>query len=124
MTVSGGANGTVPIRASNADIVKDLASQKLYAYVDFDPQDTTTDTITLRLASSFISSDQAETTLSREIGNRTFDDVMAESKSIVRGQNTRSQHGIGRPTSLTPTHPSCLLFPSRLSFPPCLSPPP
>lgn len=86
MTVSGGTNETVPIRATNADIVQDVALQKLYAYVDFDPQDTTTDTITLRLASSFISSDQAETTLSREIGNRTFDDVMAESKSIVRRQ--------------------------------------
>lgn len=86
ITVSGGTNETVPIRATNADIVKDLASQKLYAYVDFDPQDTTTDTITLRLASSFISADQAETSLSREIGNRTFDDVMAESKSIVRRQ--------------------------------------
>ena len=113
MTLGGGEHGNVSIRAAHADIVKDSGSSKLYAYVDFDPKDATTDTITLRLAASFISAAQAETSLAREIGNKTFDQVMAESKAIVR----RRGMGTGGGTCRARADAGCAASHRSLFFP-------
>lgn len=82
-SVAGGVNGDIPIQTPSANIVKDKSSKSLYAYLDFDSADENARIITLRIATSFLSSAQADISLQREVGNATFEAVMAESKAVV-----------------------------------------
>lgn len=81
VSIAGGSNADQVPTPLAYDIV--TSDGYLYAYVDYSP-DSTSQTLTLRVATSFISQDQAELNLQREINGRTFDAVMAESKQVVR----------------------------------------
>jgi hypothetical protein len=76
----GGDNGDKPL---TMDSVLQSSATSGSAWIDFKPEDTLTQKITLRLATSFISSEQALTNLKSEVSTAlVFDEVMEESKGL------------------------------------------
>lgn len=87
LTVSGGVNGDIPVQAFSSAAV--FGSQ-LYAYLDFDPTQASTQVLTLRIGTSLISANQATLNLEREIGMASFTDVMMEAKMDWRQTLSRA----------------------------------
>jgi predicted alpha-1,2-mannosidase len=73
-----GESGNTPLKASQ--LIASGADSK-WVYVDIDATQETSNVYTVRIATSFISADQAIFNLQSEVGiERTYDDVVAESK--------------------------------------------
>lgn len=87
MTVTGGVNGDVPVTAFSAGT---SMAGTLWAFLDFDPTDPTTQVLTLRVATSLISQAQATVNLASEIGESSFDEIMAASKAEWRATLSRA----------------------------------
>ena len=52
-----------------------------FAWLDFDPKDASTSEITIRIATSFISSEQASLNLQQEVNKISFQELFTEAKS-------------------------------------------
>jgi putative alpha-1,2-mannosidase len=92
----GGENGDKPL---TMDSVLQSSATSGSAWIDFKPEDTLTQKITLRLATSFISNEQALTNLKSEVSTAViFDDVMQGSKELWNNVLSR--------VSLDEIHPS------------------
>lgn len=89
ITVTGGDNGTLPVPILNAQVVTNQNDFN-YAFMDFDPTVAATQTLTIRIATSLISVAQAALTLQTEIGAKSLDDVLAESKAEWRATLLRA----------------------------------
>lgn len=87
MTVTGGMNGDVPVAAFSAGT---SMAGTLWAFLDFDPTDPTTQVLTLRVATSLISQAQATVNLAAEIGESSFDEIMVASKAEWRATLSRA----------------------------------
>ena len=75
----------------HGDIVNMSASAE-GAFIDFDPLDPVNDDITVRVATSFISLEQARLNLHQEVGlSRSFDDICMESKNEWREVLSRAK---------------------------------
>lgn len=76
----GGENGDKPL---TMDSVLQSSATSTSAWIDLKPEDALTQKITLRLATSFISSEQALTNLKSEVSTAVvFEEVMEESRGL------------------------------------------
>jgi len=78
-TVAGGPNGDKPITPFSTD--NSTNSNIRWAVLDFDPSDSNTDTITLRIATSLISPGQAFVAHGAEVAGQSFEAVKATAKA-------------------------------------------
>jgi predicted alpha-1,2-mannosidase len=79
-----GPDGDVPISHTEGQ------ASSTYAFASFDPLDPLSAQLTVRIATSFISADQALLNLRREVGtDKTFEDVWAESRQEWDGVLSR-----------------------------------
>lgn len=86
-TLGGGADGATPITpfASGTD----ASGNPRWLWFDFDPRDTTTDTIVMRIATSLISPAQAAGNHASQVKGVAFDAAMAASKALWHSELSR-----------------------------------
>ena len=66
------------------DMIERFYANTTGAFIDFQPNREETKVLTLRLATSFISLEQAKLNLQQEVEGRPFDSIVAETKKIWR----------------------------------------
>jgi hypothetical protein len=79
MTVGGGADGTTPVAPFSTGVVN--SNGENWAYMDFDPSNPATASLTLRVGTSLISPAQAADNYRMEVAGQSFDGVKAAAKA-------------------------------------------
>jgi len=90
LTVAGGADGKIPIRAMQARTVA-AGGGLAYAVLTFDPSEPYHDVLTVRVATSLISQAQAALNLQQEVGSLGLDEIVAASRAEWRAVLSRAQ---------------------------------